>query len=272
MEIGSIIMKKRKELGITQQVLAKKLHVSNQAVSKWENGMTCPEISLLPAIAKVFGMSVDSLLGYQSPIWSDYEKRYQEKGYYWGIKPNDLCYEILKLKPPIKPLKVLDVGCGEGKDAVFLARNGYHVSAFDLAETGVEKGRALASQHGVYVDFFTANIEDMQLCEDYDIVLCSGVFHFLKPEKRKDVVNELKQHTKPDGIHVMNVFVDKPFVEILPGKEKNRFRWKSGQIFTLYHDWYFHKIEEVVFDCNSGGVPHQHCMDIMIARNKSKES
>ena len=234
-------------------------------------GMTCPEISLLPAIAKVFGMSVDSLLGYQSPILSDYEKRYQEKGYYWGIKPNDLCYEILKLKPPIKPLKVLDVGCGEGKDAVFLARNGYHVSAFDLAETGVEKGRALASQHGVYVDFFTANVEDMQLCEDYDIVLCSGVFHFLKPEKRKDVVNELKQHTKPDGIHVMNVFVDKPFVEILPGKEKNRFRWKSGQIFTLYHDWYFHKIEEVVFDCNSGGVPHQHCMDIMIARNKSKE-
>ena len=70
-------------------------------------------------IAKVFGMSVDSLLGYQSPILSDYEKRYQEKGYYWGIKPNDLCYEILKLKPPIKPLKVLDVGCGEGKDAVF---------------------------------------------------------------------------------------------------------------------------------------------------------
>ena len=42
----------------------------------------------------------------------------------------------------------------------------------------------------------------------------------MKPEKRKDVVNELKQHTKPDGIHVMNVFVDKPFVEILPGKEK----------------------------------------------------
>lgn len=39
MEIGSIIMKKRKELGITQQVLADKLHVSNQAVSKWENGV-----------------------------------------------------------------------------------------------------------------------------------------------------------------------------------------------------------------------------------------
>ncbi len=81
--------------------------------------MTCPEISLLPAIAKVFGMSVDSLLGYQSPILSDYEKRYQEKGYYWGIKPNDLCYEILKLKPPIKPLKVLDAGVGRKECCFF---------------------------------------------------------------------------------------------------------------------------------------------------------
>ena len=44
MEIGSIIMKKRKELGITQQVLAKKLHVSNQAVSKWEQGIGYPEV------------------------------------------------------------------------------------------------------------------------------------------------------------------------------------------------------------------------------------
>ena len=63
MEIGSIIMKKRKELGITQQVLAKKLHVSNQAVSKWENGMTVPEGCLLPSFAKVFRLSVDALLG-----------------------------------------------------------------------------------------------------------------------------------------------------------------------------------------------------------------
>ena len=46
----------------------------------------------------------------------------------------------MKLRPPVKPLKVLDIGCGEGKDAVFLARNGYSVTAFDLSEAGIEKG------------------------------------------------------------------------------------------------------------------------------------
>ncbi len=33
----------------------------------------------------------------------------------------------------------------------------------------------------------------------------------------------------------------------------------------LYHDWKLHKTEGIIFNCNSGGVPHQHCMDIMIA-------
>ena len=40
---------------------------------------------------------------------------------------------------------------------------------------------------------------------------------------------------------------------------------KSGELFMLYHDWKLHKTEEIIFNCNSGGIPHQHCMDIMIA-------
>ena len=68
-----------------------------------------------------------------------------------------------------------------------------------------------------------------------------------------------------NGIHAINVFVDKPFVEVPPDKDANRFRWHSGELFMLYHDWKMHKIEEIIFNCNSGGFPHQHCMDIMIA-------
>ena len=41
------------------------------------------------------------------------------------------------MKPPEQPLKLLDIGCGEGRNAVFFARNGYNVTAFDISEKGI---------------------------------------------------------------------------------------------------------------------------------------
>lgn len=63
MNLGNNISEKRKAKGMTQEELAAGLGVSPQAVSKWENNLSCPDISLLPAIAKIFGVSIDELLG-----------------------------------------------------------------------------------------------------------------------------------------------------------------------------------------------------------------
>lgn len=52
----------RKEKGITQEELALKLGVSNQAISKWEAGKCCPDIGLLPDLARIFEVSIDALL------------------------------------------------------------------------------------------------------------------------------------------------------------------------------------------------------------------
>lgn len=268
MSIGSVIATKRKALGMTQKELAAKLSVSFQAVSKWEQDAAHPDVDLLPALAELLGTSVDALVGYRSPILADYDERYQSAGFYWGIEPNRLCYDIMRLRPPVKPYKVLDIGCGEGKDAVFLARNGYRVSAIDISEIGLEKGRMLAEQCNTHVDFFKADIADYRLTEKYDIILSSGVFHFLKPELREEVTANLKKFTNEGGIHAINVFVAKPYVKRAPGKKGERYEWKSGELFTCYHDWYMHRIDEELFDCNSGGVPHQHCMDIMVAEKR----
>lgn len=58
-KIGSL----RREKEWTQEELAEKLGVSAQAVSKWENDVSCPDIMLLPEISKLFGVTVDALLG-----------------------------------------------------------------------------------------------------------------------------------------------------------------------------------------------------------------
>lgn len=61
--LGARIAEKRKEKKMTQEELAEKLDVSSQAVSKWENDQSCPDIMLLPKLAEVLGMTVDALLG-----------------------------------------------------------------------------------------------------------------------------------------------------------------------------------------------------------------
>lgn len=60
--LGSRISRKRKVLNLTQEELAAKLGVSSQAVSKWENDISCPDITLLPALAKTLNTTVDELL------------------------------------------------------------------------------------------------------------------------------------------------------------------------------------------------------------------
>ena len=62
MTIGKRIAALRREKGLKQDDLAQMLEVSPQAVSKWENDQTCPDISLLPKLAKILGVTVDELL------------------------------------------------------------------------------------------------------------------------------------------------------------------------------------------------------------------
>ena len=60
--IGSRIAKFRKAKGLTQEELANQLSVSSQAVSKWENDASCPDINLLPQLCRVLGVTTDELL------------------------------------------------------------------------------------------------------------------------------------------------------------------------------------------------------------------
>ena len=66
MTIGKNIAQYRKTLGMTQEDLAQKLGVTNQAVSKWELEQACPDVMLLPALADIFDIAIDALFGRES--------------------------------------------------------------------------------------------------------------------------------------------------------------------------------------------------------------
>ena len=240
---GQNLLNRRKALGgLTQEQLAVKLKVSFQAVSKWERGETLPDIKLLPVLASQLGTSADSLLGYEGAAPATiYEERYRTQELYWGGEPNEMCYDILQLLPPTRPLKVLDIGCGEGKDMLFLARCGYLTTGFDIAASGIAKAKNFAAKAGLNAEFFRADMLSYAPTEEFDIL-------------------------PRDSLCALNVFVDKPFIKMPPDEEIDGVYWQSGELFTLFSDWKFHRCEQVIFDCISSGVPHQHCMDILIAQ------
>ncbi|MDD2364223.1 MAG: helix-turn-helix domain-containing protein [Saccharofermentanales bacterium] len=270
-ELSKNIASYRKRLKMTQEELARKLNVSFQAVSKWETGQSMPDISLLSDIAVALESDINGLMGYSHTRKkvSYYEEEYVTDSYYWGLAPSHMCYEVMKICPPIRKLRVLDIGCGEGKDAVFFARNGYIVDAFDIAIVGVEKTKYLADEMGVSVNAFQANLLDYRLEHQYDIIFSSGVFHYIPANLRKQLILNYQEHTTPNGIHALNVFVPKPFIEPAPEKEENATVWRSGELATHYSDWLLHEMSESIFDCDSSGIPHQHCMDTVIAQNKT---
>lgn len=95
------------------------------------------------------------------------------------------------------------------------------------------------------------------------------MLHFTRQTERKELCDSLKVHTASNGINALNVFIKKPFIKRASDStrdEGKRHPWHSGELFGYYHDWLFHICREEIFDCNSEGIPHKHCIDTLIAQ------
>ncbi len=266
--LGRNIFQLRRRKRMTQEALAAQLHVSCQAVSKWENSLSVPDAVLLPRIAETLGTSIDTLMGFipKHGYVTPYEERYRTGEYYWGLRPNDLAFEVLRRFYPTKPMRLLEIGCGEGRDAVFFARNGFQVTAFDLAESGLEKARQLAERQHVEVNFFCADLLQFRVEEPFDLIYSSGVFHHIPPRLRQEVFSGYKSCVLPGGAVAANVFVKKPYIPVPPDSDGDDDTWESGELFRCFSDWKILSAQETEFDCSSGTIPHRHCMNEIIAQ------
>ncbi|HEX6921006.1 MAG TPA: class I SAM-dependent methyltransferase [Actinomycetes bacterium] len=96
--------------------------------------------------------------------------------------------------------RALDLGCGPGRNAVWLAQQGYRVDALDLSPAALDWGRERADEAGVEVDFVRASIFDWDVSEPaYDLVYDSGCFHHLPPHRRISYRSLLERTLAPGG-------------------------------------------------------------------------
>jgi len=111
---------------------------------------------------------------------SAWDARYAGRDLVWGAEPNQFVAAEFAGLPPGR---VLDIGAGEGRNAIWLAGLGWRVTAVDFSAVGVERGRALAAQRGADVDWVVADVREYQPPPGaFDAVLVAYL-HLVAPER-----------------------------------------------------------------------------------------
>ena len=133
---------------------------------------------------------------------STWNERYDTEQFVYGTQPNDFLHSVTDVLPKGK---VLSLGEGEGRNAVYLAKLGYEVTALDYAETGLEKAMKFAREQGVSIKTIVADLSTYDFPEnEYDVILL--FFCHLPEEVRKKVFNHVGKALKDKGVFVMEVF------------------------------------------------------------------
>jgi tellurite methyltransferase len=182
-----------------------------------------------------------------------YNEKYHGDEFYWGVGPSSTARIFLQMFPLYEGKTLIDIGCGEGRDSIFFARNGYRVRGFDFSTAGVKKSIARANELNLSIDFFQADINEYRLDKPYDAVFASGALHYIPQGLREEIISNYKRFTNPGGVHAFMVPIYKPFLPKNPQDDPLEQDWISGEILTHYHDWkieYF--TEEILDDRDSG--------------------
>ncbi len=132
-------------------------------------------------------------------MWNE---RYSTDDYVYGTEPN----EFLLAHFHIIPMgKVLCPGEGEGRNAVFLARQGYQVTAVDSSKVGREKALRLAERHGVAINYIHADLADFDAGENqWDGII--SIFCHLQPQVRHHVYQQIPTALKRGGVFLLEAY------------------------------------------------------------------
>ncbi|MDB5989857.1 MAG: ubiG 2 [Herbaspirillum sp.] len=137
----------------------------------------------------------------QSQHW---DSRFSEPGYAYGELPNDFLVEACRHMTGGDALSLCE---GEGRNAVYLARLGFRVTAVDFSEVGLAKAQALAAKHGVTITTIVADLADFDLgIARWDLVL--SIFAQPPSAIRQRLYRQMHQALRPQGRLVLETKVD----------------------------------------------------------------
>lgn len=134
-----------------------------------------------------------------------WDERYNTEEYAYGTEPND----FLKMNVDAIPKgRVLSLAEGEGRNAVFLAKQGYSVTAVDSSSVGLDKAKKLAKENGVNIEFIYSDLADYEIGENqWDGII--SIFCPLPTSLRKLVYKKVVRGLKPNGVFLLEAYTPK---------------------------------------------------------------
>jgi len=170
---------------------------------------------------------------------SQWEERYSSdpEAWFFGKEPSELgrlTVHFARWLRPEERLRVLDLGCGEGRDAVYFAQQGYRVTAIDAAAAGIRKTERLVHERGVELaDVRCGCVTEAPIAERWDIVFSGNCLQSLGSEC-PCFLQRLQKVAPAQCIHAIRVvtsaaegFADRPEL----------YRFSPGELLARYAGW-----------------------------------
>lgn len=199
-----------------------------------------------------------------------YDTGYRACDCFWGTKPGSMVLKLCELVPSFEGAKVLDAGCGEGKNAMFLASKGASVDAFDISEVAISHARKLSTANSLQgLQLAVGDVRDLAPpAAHFDLVVAYGLFHCLRNFLEISMTcGKLQAATRPAGYFIVCAFNNRKqdlsahpgfSPTVLPHEEYGRL-FKGWEILEFTDT-------DLTETHPHNGIQHTHSMTRLLAR------
>lgn len=199
--------------------------------------------------------------------------------FYYGLNPSQKLVEFLNDSQPTDG-EALDLGCGEGRNSLFLARYGYSVHAIDASSQGIQKLEKYARSQGFdTINYEVADVRTVQLKPNYyDAIIAVTILDHMREAEGQQVARAMIDALKPAGFLFVESFtIHDPAASTTRDENEVisetasfvQHFFEEGELATWFSALETILYEEIMKYDDSHGEPHYHGVARLIARKRA---